>query len=181
MPADHLLAFEQWRREGAGQIRHSHVLLAPLVNALRRDIPRFFDILTDAGAEVLTFKDVARNTFEAPQFLPEDDDISFLSCRRVVFEFLLRRYMLDTLAGDGFAFIHGDVRALHVRADGHGHRVAGVSLKTANGALRLDAENIVDASGRNTRAPRWLAAAGIEPPALEEHPCGIFYTSGSTA
>ena len=177
MPADHLLAFEQWRREGAGQIRHSHVLLAPLVNALRRDIPRFFDILTDAGAEVLTFKDVARNTFEAPQFLPEDDEISFLSCRRVVFEFLLRRYMLDTLAGYGFAFIHGDVRALQIRADGHGRRVAGVSLKTANGALRLDAEIVVDASGRNTRAPRWLAAAGIGPPALEEHPCGIFYTS----
>ena len=181
MPADHLLAFEQWRRDGAGQIRHSHILLAPLVNALRSDLPGFFDVLTDAGAEVLTFKDVARNTFKAPEFRPEDDEISFLSCRRVVFEFLLRRYMLDTLAGDGFAFIQGDVRGLHVERDGRGHRAAGVSLKTTlktkKGVLDLHAEIVVDASGRNTRAPQWLAAAGIEPPALEEHPCGIFYTS----
>ena len=177
MPADHLLAFEQWRRDGAGQIRHSHILLAPLVNALRRDVPGFFDVLTDAGAELLTFKDVARNTFEAPEFVPADDEISFLSCRRVVFEFLLRRYMLDTLPGDAFAFIHGDVRELRVKRSGRGHRATGVSLKTARGALDIDADVVVDASGRNTRAPRWLAAAGIEPAALEEHPCGIFYTS----
>ncbi|MDE0192085.1 MAG: hypothetical protein OXQ90_12070, partial [Gammaproteobacteria bacterium] len=177
MPADHLLAFEQWRRDGAGQIRHSHVLLAPLVNALRRDLPGFFDVLLAAGAEVLTFKDVARNTFEDPEFVPGDDAIAFLSCRRVVFEFLLRRYMLDTLDEDSFAFIQGDVRGLHTKADGGEHRVTGVTIKSVAGSHDIDAEIVVDASGRNTRAARWLTAAGIEPPALEEHPCGIFYTS----
>ena len=65
--------------------------------------------------------------------------------------------MLDTLAGDGFAFIQGDVRALRIEPDGHGHRATGVSLKTTKGALDLHAEIVVDASGRNTRAPQWLA------------------------
>ncbi|MCY3839932.1 MAG: hypothetical protein OXH09_14980 [Gammaproteobacteria bacterium] len=176
MPADHLLAFEQWRRDGAGQIRHSHVLLAPLVNALRRDLPGFFDVLTAAGAEVLTFRDVARNTFEDPEFVPGDDAITFLSCRRAVFEFLLRRYMLDTLGRDAFAFIQGDVRTLHAKADGGGRRATGVTVKTGRGSLELNAGIVVDASGRNTRVARWLGA-DIEPPALEEHPCGIFYTS----
>ena len=176
MPADHLLAFEQWRRDGAGQIRHSHVLLAPLVNALRRDLPGFFDVLVAAGAEVLTFKDVVRNTFEDPEFVPGDDDIAFLSCRRVVFEFLLRRYMLDTLSHDDFAFIHGDVRGLRTKPDGDGHRATAVSVKTGRGGLDINAGIVVDASGRNTRVARWLAP-DIEPPALEEHPCGIFYTS----
>lgn len=177
MPADHLLAFEQWRRDGAGQIRHSHILLAPLVNALRRDLPGFFDVLIAAGAEVLTFKDVARNTFDDPEFVSSDDDIAFLSCRRVVFEFLLRRYMLDTLDRDAFAFVQGDVRELRIKADGDGQRATGVTVKTAHGSLAINAEIVVDASGRHTRVARWLTAAGIEPPVLEEHPCGIFYTS----
>lgn len=177
MPADHLLAFEQWRRDGAGQIRHSHVLLAPLVNAIRRDLPGFFDVLIAAGAELLTFKDVARNTFEDPEFVPSDDAIAFLSCRRVVFEFLLRRYMLDTLGRDAFAFIQGDVRGLRTKADRDGPRATGVTVKTALGSQDIHAEIVVDASGRHTRVARWLAAAGIEPPSLEQHPCGIFYTS----
>lgn len=177
MPADHLQAFEQWQRDGAGQIRHSHVLLAPLVNALRRDLPDFFDVLIEAGAEVLTFKDVARNTFEAPEFVPEDDAIAFLSCRRVVFEFLLRRYMLDTLDANAFAFTEGDVRKLHTRTDAGTRRATGVTVKTRHGSLDIDAEIVIDASGRHTRVARWLATEGIEPPALEEHPCGIFYTS----
>ena len=177
MPADHLLAFEQWQRDGAGQIRHSHILLAPLVNALRRDEPRFFDVLTAAGAEILTFEDVARNTFDAPEFVPGDDEIAFLACRRVVFEYLLRRYMLDTLSGDAFAFIQGDVRGLVTKQDGHERRAAGVVVKTADGTLDIDAGIVVDASGRNSRVSRWFAAAGTEPPAFEQHPCGIFYTS----
>lgn len=177
MPADHLLAFEQWRRDGAGQIRHSHILLAPLVNALRRDEPGFFDVLTAAGAEVLTFEDVARNTFEAPVFVPGDDEIAFLACRRVVFEYLLRRYMLDTLSRGTFAFIQGDVRGLITRPDGKERRAAGATVKTADGTLDIHAPIVVDASGRNSRVARWFAAAGIEPPAFEQHPCGIFYTS----
>lgn len=177
MPDDHLQAFEQWRRDGAGQIRHSHILLAPLVNALRRDHPGFFDVLIAAGAEVLTFKEVARNTFEDPVFVPGDDAIAFLSCRRVVFEFLLRRYLLDTLSRDAFAFIQGEVRGLRTEADGNDHRVTGVTVKTAHGSRDINADIVVDASGRHTRVARWLAAAGTEPPPLEQHPCGIFYTS----
>ena len=177
MPAHHQQAFEQWQRDGAGQIRHSHILLAPLVNALRRDLPGFFDVLLAAGAEVLTFKDVARNTFEDPVFVPGDDDIAFLSCRRVVFEFLLRRYMLNTLDPEAFAFIQGDVRGLHTGANGDVHRATGVTVKTGHGSLDINAGIVVDASGRHTRVARWLTAAGIEPPGLEEHPCGIFYTS----
>ena len=177
MPADHLLAFDQWQRDGAGQIRHSHVLLAPLVNALRRDLPGFFDVLLGAGAEILTFKDVAGNTFDSPEFVPGDDDIVFLSCRRVVFEFLLRRYMLDTLDARAFAFIHGDVRRLIVEGNGNDRRATGVAVRTRDGAVDIGADVVVDASGRNSRVSRWFTDAGIEPPDLEQHPCGIFYTS----
>ena len=177
MPDDHLAAWGQWRRDGAAQTRHSHVLLAPLVNSLREREPRLFDILLAAGAEILTFKDIARNTFEAPVFVPSDDEIRFLACRRVVFEFLLRRYLLDTLPTSTFEFIQADVRALSTVAEQDGRRATGVVAKTQQGTFDIDAEIVIDASGRNTRADRWLAAQGVQPATLEEQPCGIFYTS----
>ena len=177
MPADHLLAWEQWRRDGAGQTRHSHILLSPLVNSIRQTAPDLFKILLEAGAEVLTFKDIARNTFDNPEFVPDDDDIAFLSCRRVVFEFLLRRYLLDTLESRAFEFVEGDVRGLKTTVDGTGRRATAVAVKSRHRTFDIEAGIVIDASGRNTKADRWLAAANVEPPPLEEHPCGIFYTS----
>ncbi len=178
MPTDHLQAWTHWRRDGAGQTRHSHVLLAPLVNSVKKEAPELFRILLCAGAEVLTFEDVARNTFNEPVMEREDKEIVFLACRRVVFEFLLRRYLLDTLADRDFLFIDGaDVRSLKTASDAAGPRVAGVAVKTGNATSDIEADIVVDASGRNSRADRWLAAAGVEPATPEEHPCGIFYTS----
>ena len=49
MPEDHLAAWEHWRRDGAGQTRHSHVLLAPLVNSIKSDMPDFFATLRASG------------------------------------------------------------------------------------------------------------------------------------
>lgn len=178
MPEDHLAAWERWHRAGAGQTRHSHVLLAPLVNSIKEDLPDFFATLIASGAEILTFRDMARNTFEDPEFEPEDDHIEFLACRRVVFEFLLRRHLLESLSTTEFTFTSGaDVCALKTLPDGEGCRVAGVAVKIRGGVVDVDADIVVDASGRNSRADRWLAAAGAEPPPSEDHPCGIFYTS----
>lgn len=178
MPEDHLAAWERWRRDGAGQTRHSHVLLAPLVNSIKDDLPGFFATLRASGAEVLTFREIAANTFEAPEFEPGDDRIEFLACRRVVFEFLLRRHLLESIPATELTFASGaDVRALRTVTDGDRQRVAGVTVKMPDGVVDIDAGIVVDASGRNSRAHRWLAAAGAEPPPSEDHPCGIFYTS----
>ena len=161
-----------------GQTRHSHILLAPLVNSIKDDLPGFFATLLASGAEVLTFREIARNTFEAPEFEPDDDRIEFLACRRVVFEFLLRRHLLESIPKAEFTYASGaDVRGLRTVTDGNGQRVAGVTVKTPGGVVDIDAGIVVDASGRNSRADRWLAAAGAEPPPREDHPCGIFYTS----
>ena len=178
MPEDHHAAWERWRRDGAGQTRHSHILLAPLVNSIKAELPDFFATLLASGAEVLTFRDIAGNTFEAPEFEPDDDRIEFLACRRVVFEFLLRRHLLESLSVAEFTFMSGaDVRRLRTVPDGNGQRVAGVTVKTPGGVADIDAGIVVDASGRNSRADRWLVAAGAEPAPREDHPCGIFYTS----
>ena len=171
MPADHLAAWDAWRRTGAGQTRHSHVLLAPLNNLIKAHAPEFHALLIASGAAELRFSDVARSTFEDPQLVAEDADIAFLACRRVVFEYLLRRYMLEQ---GGFEYLHGArVSGLAIR-DGC---AAGVTVRTADGERALDADVVIDASGAHTRADDWFERAGLDAVRTERHPCGIFYTS----
>ena len=171
MPADHLAAWDAWRRTGAGQTRHSHILLAPLNNLVKAHAPEFHALLLASGAEELGFSAVARSTFENPKLVAEDAEITFLACRRVVFEYLLRRYMLEQ---GGFDYVHGArVQGLAIRAG----RAAGVTVRTADGERTLDADVVVDASGAHTRADEWFERAGLDAVHTERHPCGIFYTS----
>ena len=175
MPKDHHEAWRTWARDGAGQTRHSHVLLAPLLKLIRAEAPDFLERLLECGAEVLTFADIARNTFENPQFEPEDEDIAFIACRRVVFEYLLRRYMLDR---GGFHDMDGSrVESLVVDHATAPPTVRGVVAKTPAGIQTLEADIVIDASGRNTQLERWFEAADLPTPEYESHPCGIFYTS----
>ncbi len=93
MPHNHLEAFATWDRRGAAQTRHSHVLLAPLVKLLKAHAPDFYAQLLACGAEELGFAELVRANFDTVTLEPGDEDICFLACRRVVFEFLLRRYI----------------------------------------------------------------------------------------
>ena len=175
-PADHLQAWQSWQRRGASQTRHSHVLLAPIVNRIKTRFPDLHQRLLDCGAEELGFRDVAANTFDEPQWQDGDDDIAFLACRRVVFEYVLRDYILSRPAATDSArgtltFVDGvSVTGLDVV----GNAVGGVH--TDDGRT-IAASAVVDASGRYSNAPRWFADAGLTPPAETAEQCGIYYTS----
>jgi 2-polyprenyl-6-methoxyphenol hydroxylase-like FAD-dependent oxidoreductase len=56
--------------------------------------------------------------------------------------------------------------------------VQGVRLKQRGGAERtLAASLVIDASGRRSKLPTWLAALGAPELRVESAPCGIFYSS----
>lgn len=174
MPRDHLDAFAKWDRRGAAQTRHSHVLLAPLVKLIKAHAPDFYDRLLAAGAEELGFAELARSTFADVALAPGDEDICFLACRRVVFEFLLRRYISE----------RHDVRILEgttviglLAQPGSPPRVTGVRIEQPSGVTDLQADVVIDASGRHGAGAAWLAAIGAQPPEQQSSPCGIFYTS----
>jgi 2-polyprenyl-6-methoxyphenol hydroxylase-like FAD-dependent oxidoreductase len=175
LPRDHLDAFDTWERRGAAQTRHSHVLLAPLVNLLKAHAPEFYAQVLRAGAEELGFAELAHATFGAVELVPGDEDICFLACRRVVFEFLLRRYIAqrhDVRIIDG-----ATVTALQA-TPGDPPRITGVQLRDADDNYKtLAADVVIDASGRHGASEAWLTAAGARAPSQESSPCGIFYTS----
>ena len=174
MPRDHLEAFAKWDRRGAAQTRHSHVLLAPLVKLIKTHAADFYDRLLAAGAEELGFAELAQATFTDVALEAGDEDICFLACRRVVFEFLLRRYIAE----------RHDVRILEgatvmgLLADpGQPPCVTGVRIEQASGVTELRADIVIDASGRHGSGDAWLAAIGAAPAEQQSSPCGIFYTS----
>ena len=175
MPRNHLDAFETWDRRGAAQTRHSHVLLAPLVKLIKTHAADFYERLLEAGAEELGFAELAHASFGEVTLEPGDDEICFLACRRVVFEYLLRRYVAER---HDVRIVEGATAKALLAEPGQPPRITGVRIEHSNGASALiDADVVIDASGRHGAGDLWLADVGARPAEQESSPCGIFYTS----
>lgn len=172
MPPSPDAAFDQWRRRGAPQTRHSHAFLARLRNLLRDRSPDVLRALLDAGASEIDFTRHPPPALRPLARQPGDEDLVGLACRRTTFDWVLRR---SALAMPGITVMQGKVEGL-VAGDGGGPvpRVAGAGL--AGGAV-LAADLVVDASGRRSALPRWLASLGSAPVPESEEDTGIVYSS----
>ena len=174
LPATPDHAFTGWARRGAPQVRHSHAFLARLRNLLRDRQPHLLDDLLRAGATELRFTENLPPTLSDTDPREGDDDLVALACRRTTFEWVLRR---DALEARGVRLLQGAVVGLVAGGTspvpGIPH-VAGVRL--AEGRT-ISADWIVDASGRRSPLPAWLAA--LRGPALaeREEDTGIVYSS----
>ena len=160
-------AFEEWDRHGAPQFWHSHGFLARLRNLLRDRAPDVLAALLDAGATELRFTERFPVEMEDTSPRPRDEELVALACRRVTFEWVLRRCVM---AEPGVRFVDG------VTVDGLLHenlRVTGVRA----GDTVFAADHVVDASGRRSSLDRWLADMGAGAPEEETVECGILYLS----
>ena len=171
-------AFERWRRRGSPQTRHSHALLARLRNLIRTHAPALLEKLLACGAEELRFTDRARQLFVDPVLEQGDDEIVSLACRRITFEWVLRRFVLDT----GLVDFRDGVEVMRLEATRDVatklRLVTGVWTRTPEGAESLvSGDLVVDASGRRSKLRTWLPAIGTPPVREARSPCGIFYTS----
>src|SRR5262245_21089424 len=152
MPESHVEAFERWDRRGSPQVRHSHAFLGRLYGLIRDHAPDLLAKFLACGAEELRVMDQARRRIapDAPAE-PGDDDLVLLACRRITFEYLLRRHVLDS---GRVAFRDGDDVTGLVAAPANGGplRVTGVRVSCAGGRPEeLAADLVVDASGRRSK------------------------------
>ena len=155
-PADADEAWARWPRRGVAQFRNIHMFNARGRNLLGDRAPAVLDSLRAAGAG------------EVHLGGPGDDELVRLTCRRTTYEWVLRRAVLD----EGRARVIGHTRVLGLLGDER--RVTGV--RTADGA-EIAADLVVDASGRRSPLPAWLAALGARQPRQQEVPNGtVSYT-----
>lgn len=155
------------RRRGVPQARHTHSLMPAAHQGLEQLFPGMGQDLTGAGAvRVRMPKDML--LLGPSGWLPRfDSGLSMLSAGRDLIDAVIR----DRLRADPKVAFVQDHEAIALQPGRHdtvtGVWVRGRDRKAPDGwAPRrlISAEFVVDASGRGSHAPQWLAELGYQPP-----------------
>ena len=158
--------FAGWRRTGVPHVRQPHAFVSLGRQILRERVPAAFDALMTAGA--IDVKIGERIPGGDPD--ESDHDIALLGCRRPLMELVLREA----------AYARPEVRVrLGARVEelvgrGSPPRITGV--RTQRGE-EIEADLVVDASGRSSRLGVWLGAVGGRQSREESEECGVVYYS----
>ncbi|MBF9129168.1 FAD-dependent monooxygenase [Plantactinospora sp. S1510] len=163
-------------RAGVPQAHHLHILITSGQRALERLFPGLMSELRGSGAvSVAAPTDVLylsatgwRERFPATHEL--------VGASRELIDWTIRRRLL---ADQRIRFLTAH-EAVGLLPGNNGSSIAGVALRPRGGAdrvERLDADVVVDASGRGSRTPDWLAALGYGRPEESRIDAGLGYAS----
>ncbi len=154
-------------RPGIPQARHLHILLTRGKIILEQLFPGLENELVAAGAPILDPKSLAwfSPAGLAPQFSPDDSDLIMFS--RDLLDWQIRRRLAENT---NVHFLEGGtVTGLLLNADRL--EVTGVSVRKRDrqnpGNIHeqnLNADLVVDASGKVSQTPKWLKKLGYLPP-----------------
>ncbi len=172
LPPSLTAAWEAWTRKGVPQFRQPHNFMPGFRSILEAELPDVQDALRAAGAGRFDLVHPLPPSLPDQSARPIDDKLWTLTARRPVGEFV-------------FATAAEREPRVTVR---RGVRVAGliagpsaspgtphvVGVRTVDGET-LSADLVVDASGRQSRAPQWLEAIGARPPYEEQSDSGFTY------
>ncbi len=160
-------------RKGVPQDRHPHALLEAGRTVLEELFPGFGDTLVDRGGLVLEVGTEAR-LFDQGGFLAAGHaHRTMYSSSRPLMEAVARQRLAEH---DGIRLRGGCQLVDHLTP--HGSRVRGVAVHDGeSGRQEIPADLVVDATGRGTRTPAWLAEHGFAPPATDEVRIDVGYTT----
>jgi 2-polyprenyl-6-methoxyphenol hydroxylase-like FAD-dependent oxidoreductase len=103
---------------------------------------------------------------------PGDEDLVALGCRRTTFEWVIRNSILSR---PGVRLIAG-AAVIEITASGESPpKVNGLRYEAGGQPSTLEADFVVDASGRNSKAVEWLAAIGAARPIEKVETSGVVY------
>jgi 2-polyprenyl-6-methoxyphenol hydroxylase-like FAD-dependent oxidoreductase len=166
------LAWDGWKRRGVAQFQQAHLMLPPVRQILEAELPGMTARLTGAGCAWQDPLAVVPPGLTDWQRQLSDDDAVLVTGRRPVVESVLASAAeeepgVTVRRGTGVAGLLAGTPA----RPGIPH-VTGV--RTSAGQ-ELRADLVVDATGRQTKLARWLAAIGGQPPYLESEDSGFVY------
>lgn len=156
-------------RRGVPQGRHAHGLLAGGREALERLFPGFGNDLVAAGALRGDIAGETRWFVNGGCMCRARSEMQGIVASRACIETIVRRRVLaiPNLTVRQGATVDGLV------TEGSVARVAGVRI----GGERLEAEVVVDATGRGSHSGQWLEAMGYQRPREERVEVGVAYTT----
>jgi 2-polyprenyl-6-methoxyphenol hydroxylase-like FAD-dependent oxidoreductase len=168
--ADVESAAAQAFRPSAPQVVQPHVVLARGRQLLAQRLPDVLDALLAAGAVESTLADELPPTLLDRSPRPGDEQLSMLMTRRSTFDWVL----LHAAAGQARFTLSGGTTVTGLLAvPGPRPHVRGVVTDRAP----IEADAIVDATGRRTPVAAWLAGLGARPVSSQAAECGLAYFS----
>ncbi len=162
-------------RRGVPQGNQPHGLLVAGVQALEQLLPGFTDELLELGA---LRSDVLRDSVWVMRGAPLarfDSGLVGLLGTRLLLESHIRR-RVRALAGVTLLGQH-DILGLTATPDGARITSAAIAARDEGRLVTMEADLVVDATGRGSRAPRWLAELGYSAPPTQEVAIDIRYVS----
>jgi 2-polyprenyl-6-methoxyphenol hydroxylase-like FAD-dependent oxidoreductase len=161
-------------RKGTPQARHIHIATEAVLVTLRDLFPGLDDEVQREGALLIDpTQDFAWHHYGGwkPRF---PSGLESIVCTRPFLEHHIRR-RVEALPRVTIRYQHVVEELIH---DAAYERVTGARVRGPDGAQEtLAADLVVDASGRGTRAPRWLEALGYGAPEEERVGIDLAYTS----
>jgi len=164
-------------RKGAPQARHLHALMNRGLRILNSFFPRLQDELVARGALVIDMAHDMTWLTPAGWGVNFPSDIAIMGCSRDLLEWCVRQ---ELLAIPQVQFVNGcSVCGLVPTDDGNGIQGVRVQRRDVPGSAEqmIEAELIVDASGRGSRASQWLLALGHAIPEEIVIDASLGYTS----
>ncbi|HKD74768.1 MAG TPA: FAD-dependent oxidoreductase, partial [Ktedonobacterales bacterium] len=151
-------------RPGTPQARHVHIFLARGQQELERLFPGIGAKMIAHGAPCIDLIDDAQYYIGESAAARFPSDLRLYLSTRPLLEWMVRS---ELRRRQELTLCEG-AEAVELLADGNGH-VTGVRVRQRTGSADaptedLAADLVVDASGRESPAPRWLSALGYTPP-----------------
>jgi 2-polyprenyl-6-methoxyphenol hydroxylase-like FAD-dependent oxidoreductase len=163
------LSMESKHRRGIPHGRHAHALLAGGQGAIEELLPGISAQLIESGAVEADPLNDGTWFFEGGAFCKFPSGITGVLVSRPLLESTIRRRVRSLPNVE----IVGGLAVRGLIASKDGDRVIGVQLDDRS----IGADLVVDASGRGSQAPAWLAAIGYEPPREEKVEIQLAYTT----
>lgn len=154
-------------RKGVAQGHHIHLLLLSGARAIETLYPRFFEELVELGAVPVDFSTAEASWFQHGVWKRRPLRPLPVHCQTRPF---LEQHLRVRLLRIPNITILERCRAVGLEMSTDGSRVTGVFTKRPDESTGEEAEElvkadlVVDASGRNSAAPKWLESAGFIPP-----------------
>lgn len=170
-------AWEAWTRRGVNQFRLPHLLLARFRRVADAELPGLTDDLAEAGAlRANAVMGMPEEITGGPR--PGDDRFGLITARRPVVEAVAAARAAAT---EGLTLRRGTaVRGLRAGeplgggSSGSGAPVHVAGVVTESGEV-IQADLVVDCSGRRTAVPGMLREIGSPGPREESHDSGFVY------
>ncbi|MFE5719022.1 FAD-dependent oxidoreductase [Streptomyces erythrochromogenes] len=160
-------------RKAIPQARHVHVLWTGGITAFEAILPGITQQWVDAGARRISLPtDLV--TMTARGWIPRWAEMKFnVACSRDLLDWVVRQRVLKEFPDITVLDRHA-VQGLAGTAD----QVTGVHVADGHRAVRtLDADLVLDCSGRGSRAVQWLGELGVPEAGVVEVDSGLVYAS----